>query len=169
MELKEIAAITGKGGLFKIVQPTRTGVILESIDNAATRLVANGNDRVSILNEISIYTTDAEGSKPLEYVLKAINTKFSASLPVTPKSDPAQLKSFLSDVLPEYDENRVYPSDIKKLVSWYQIILSAYPELIKGKAEAAPAGKDEAASEVVEKPVKKKAAPKAKAAAKKDS
>lgn len=163
MELKEIAAITGKGGLFKIVQPTRTGVILESIDSSATRLVANGNDRVSILNEISIYTTDADGSKPLEFVLKAIKTKFDDALPVTPKSEQAALKSFLSSVLPEYDENRVYPSDIKKLVSWYLIISKAYPELVGTSTAKPKASATAESSETTETPVKKKAAPKAKA------
>jgi hypothetical protein len=156
MELKEIAAVTGKGGLFKIVQPTRTGVILESIDSAATRLVANGNDRISILNEISIYTTDAEGSKPLEQVLKAIKAKFDSQLPVTPKSDPSELKKFLTSVLPEYDENRVYASDIKKLVGWYQIIISAFPALLGDSVSIAVSETLE-----TEKPAAKKKATKA--------
>lgn len=159
MELKEIAAVTGRGGLYKIVQPTRTGVILESIDKAATRLVANGSDRISILNEISVYTTDAEGSKPLELVLKAIKTKFDSNLPVTPKSDAAELKKFLLSVLPEYDENRVYTSDIKKLVSWYEIISNAYPELL-GTANIAKEKK--IATEESEKPAAKKKVAKAK-------
>jgi hypothetical protein len=164
MELKEIAAITGRGGLYKIVQPTRTGVILESIDSSATRLVANGNDRVSILNEISIYTTDAEGSKPLDQVLKAIKAKFDASIPVTAKSEPAALKSFLSEVLPQYDENRVYPSDIKKLVSWYLILSQAYPELVGEEKKESKLKKEAGVEEeVAEKSAaKKKAAPKAK-------
>jgi Domain of unknown function (DUF5606) len=148
MELKEIAAVTGRGGLFKIVQPTRTGVILESIDNQATRLVANGNDRVSILNEISIYTTDADGSKPLEVVLHAIKKLFDGQLPVTAKSEPQELKAFLSKALPEYDDSRVYVSDIKKLVTWYTILHAAYPELLNGKKEE----KQEAKKEKVENP-----------------
>ncbi len=159
MELKEIAAVTGRGGLYKIVQPTRTGVILESIDSSATRLVANGNDRVSILNEISIYTTDADGSKPLDQVLKAIKAKFDTNLPVTPKSEPNELRSFLSSVLPEYDENRVYPSDIKKLVSWYLILSTAYPELVNPVQAAAavePKTKKEETSKDIEKPAAKK-------------
>lgn len=176
MELKEIAAVTGRGGLYKIVQPTRTGVILESIDSSATRLVANGNDRVSILNEISIYTTDAEGSKPLDHVLKAIKGKFDTDLPVTPKSEPAELRSFLSSVLPEYDENRVYPSDIKKLVSWYLILSKAYPELVSSNpVEAKPktVSKKETVTEAEEgtaKPVaKKKAVAKKTTTTKKDA
>ncbi|MDF2457243.1 MAG: hypothetical protein K0R51_3236 [Cytophagaceae bacterium] len=171
MELREIAAVTGRGGLFKIVQPTRTGVILESIDSNKTRLVANGNDRVSILNEISIYTTDAEGSRPLEAVLHAIKTTFTGDLPVTPKSEPQDLKSFLSKVLPEYDDNRVYVSDIKKLVTWYAILNAAYPELLSAKKEEKKETKKEKAekaeveeTEPVEKPAAKKKAAAKKAA-----
>lgn len=149
MELREIAAVTGRGGLFKIVQPTRTGVILESIDSHKTRLVANGNDRVSILNEISIYTTDADGSKPLEVVLQAIKSMFDSNLPISPKAEPKELKTFLSKVLPEYDDSRVYVSDIKKLVTWYTILHEAYPELLSAKKEDKE--KKEAKKEKVEK------------------
>jgi len=172
MELREIAAVTGRGGLFKIVQPTRTGVILESIDSNATRLVANGNDRVSILNEISIYTTDADGSKPLEAVLHAIKTTFDSNLPVTPKSEPQELKAFLGKVLPEYDESRVYVSDIKKLVTWYTILHTAYPELLSAKKEEKKEAKKEKTEKVEkveteEKEPAEKPAAKKKAAAKK--
>jgi hypothetical protein len=169
MELREIAAVTGRGGLFKIVQPTRTGVILESIDSNATRLVANGNDRVSILNEISIYTTDADGSKPLETVLHAIKSMFDGNLPVTPKSEPQELKAFLSKALPEYDESRVYVSDIKKLVTWYTILHSAYPELLSPKKEEKKEAKKEKVekTEVEETEAAEKPAAKKKVAAKK--
>ncbi|HSZ72566.1 MAG TPA: DUF5606 domain-containing protein [Cytophagaceae bacterium] len=163
MELREIAAVTGRGGLFKIVQPTRTGVILESIDSNATRLVANGNDRVSILNEISIYTTDADGSKPLEAVLQSIKSTFDADLPVTPKSSPEELKAFMSKTLPEYDENRVYVSDIKKLVAWYLILHTAYPELLSTQKEETKDVKKEQTEkpeEAEDKPAKKKVAAK---------
>lgn len=169
MELKEIAAVTGRGGLFKIVQPTRTGVILESIDSSATRLVANGNDRVSILNEISIYTTDADGSRPLEAVLHAIKSMFDGNLPVTPKSDPQELKAFLSKALPEYDDSRVYVSDIKKLITWYTILHAAYPELLSAKKEEKKEAKKEKVekAEVEETEATEKPAAKKKAAAKK--
>ncbi|MDB5273075.1 MAG: hypothetical protein JWO58_1442 [Chitinophagaceae bacterium] len=166
MELREIAAVTGRGGLFKIVQPTRTGVILESIDSNATRLVANGNDRVSILNEISIYTTDADGSKPLETVLHAITATFNGNLPVNPKSNNDELRAFMSKALPEYDENRVYVSDIKKLVSWYTILHTAYPELLSEQKEVKETKKEKAEKTTEEEPAEKPAAKK-KAAAKK--
>jgi len=68
MELNEIASISGKGGLFKVLKPGKSGVLLESLDATKTRLVANATHRLSLLSEISIYTTTKEGTVPLEDV-----------------------------------------------------------------------------------------------------
>ncbi len=73
MDLKDVAAVSGKGGLFKVVKPTRTGVILETIDADKKKLIANASSRVSILKEISLYTTTGEGSVLLEDVLLKIS------------------------------------------------------------------------------------------------
>ncbi len=135
MELKDIASISGKGGLFKIVKPGKTGVILESLDAAKTKLVAGGSQRMSLLSEISIYTTTKDGTAALLDVLNAIKTKFGTDLGVTPESDSAKLKGFLKSVLPEFDEDRVYVSDIKKLVKWYSILLKEAPEAFESKPE----------------------------------
>ena len=116
MTLAEIASVSGKGGLFKVVAPTKSGVILESMDEAKTKLVATTSHRLSLLHEISIYTTTKEGTVPLEDVLKKINADFGDDLGVDGNSDSEELKSFMKAVLPTYDENRVYISDIKKLV-----------------------------------------------------
>lgn len=136
MELKDIASISGKGGLFKIIKPGKTGVILESLDAAKTKLVAGGSQRMSLLSEISIYTTTKDGTAALLDVLNAIKTKFGTDLGVTPESDSAKLKGFLKSVLPEFDEDRVYVSDIKKLVKWYSILLKEAPEAFESKPEA---------------------------------
>src|SRR6266478_6252108 len=108
MNLKDIASISGKSGLFKVVKPTRTGVILETIDGQKSRVVANANNRVSILQEISIYTTGKEASIPLEKVFTMIYEKFNNSLKVDSKSDPQALKAFLGEIVPDYDTERVY-------------------------------------------------------------
>ena len=76
MDLKEIASVSGKPGLYRVVKPTRTGIILETIDDTKKKLVANANSRVSLLKEISIYTTSDEGSINLAKVFETIkNTK----------------------------------------------------------------------------------------------
>ncbi len=131
MEFKDIATVTGKGGLFKVIKPTRTGVILESLDGKKTKLIANAHNRISILEEISIYTTTGDGSVPLQSVMQKISKEFGDDLGLEKKPDPEELKSFLKHVLPDYDADRVYVSDIKKLVSWYNVLLSVAPDTLK--------------------------------------
>ena len=136
MELSEIASVSGKGGLFKVYKPTKSGVILESMDEAKTKIVAVATQRLSVLNEISIYTTTKEGTVPLEDVLKKIFATYGTELKVDANSDPNALKAFLKSVLPEYDEDRVYVSDIKKLIKWYAIISTQAPEILASSAPA---------------------------------
>ena len=135
MELSEIASISGKGGLFKVLKPGKSGVLLESLDAAKTRVVASATQRLSLLSEISIYTTTKEGTVALDEVLKKIYKDFNNDLGVDGNSDGVELKAFLKSVLPEYDENRVYVSDIKKLVKWYSVLLEQVPELFVEKSE----------------------------------
>src|SRR6188768_1527389 len=110
MKLSEIASVSGKGSLYKVVAPTKSGVILESLDEAKTKLVASASTRISLLHEISIYTTTKEGTVPLEEVLKKIKKEFNTDLGVDSNSDASELKAFMKSVLPEYDEARVYVS-----------------------------------------------------------
>lgn len=130
MTLDDIATISGKGGLFKVFKPAKSGVILESLDESKTKVVATPNHRLSILSEISIYTTTKEGTAALIDVLKKINKEFGNDLGLDAEADPSELKSFLKSILPEYDENRVYISDIKKLVRWYTILQKYAPETL---------------------------------------
>jgi len=135
MKLSDIASISGKGGLFKVVAPAKTSLILESLDTAKTKMVATTNHRVSLLNEISIYTTTKDGTVSLEEVLKKMHKEYAGDLGVDGDSDPTELKSFLKSILSEYDEERVYVSDIKKLVRWYTIILQFAPEVFEESKE----------------------------------
>ena len=144
MELKDLASISGKGGLFKIVKPGKTGVLLESLDEAKTRTVATANNRMSLLEEISIYTRTKEGTTPLGDILKKMHTEFGNDLGVDGNSEANELKAFMKSILPEYDEDRVYVSDIKKLVKWYDAILKFAPEiLLTEKEEKKSAEKEE--------------------------
>lgn len=135
MDFNEIATVSGKGGLFKILAPTRGGMILESMDNLKKKLIVNMNSKVSILGEISIYTTDTEGAKPLADVMKKIHEEFDGDTGVSSSSDAEELKSFLKFILPDYDEDRVYVSDIKKLANWYMILSTDFPELFNTPTE----------------------------------
>jgi len=135
MDLKEIASISGKGGLFKVVKPTRTGLILESIDEKRQKIVASIHHKVSLLDEISIFTHSEEGSIPLIDVLRKINSEFSDDPGVDGKSSKDELISFMKYILPDFDEDKVYPSVIKKLISWYLILIKNYPELFEEPKE----------------------------------
>jgi hypothetical protein len=135
MKLAEIATITGKGGLFKVVAPTKSGVILESLDETKTKIVGTANHRLSLLHEISIYTTTKEGTVPLAEVLKKVNKEFGDDIGLDSNADGSELKSFLKSILPDYDDSRVYVSDIKKLVRWYEILLKYAPEVFQDEQE----------------------------------
>jgi hypothetical protein len=143
MTLKDIASVSGKGTLFRIVAPTKSGVILESLDDAKTKLVATTNHRMSLLSEISIYTTTKDGTVALEDVLKKINKEFGNDTGVDGNSDPGELKAFIKSVLPEYDEERVYVSDIKKLVKWYSVLLKYAPTIFDAEEKKEGENKEE--------------------------
>ena len=135
MTIADIATVSGKGGLYKVVAPTKSGVILESLDEAKAKMVATTSHRLSLLNEISIYTTTKEGNIPLEDVLKKIQKDFGDDPGVDANSDSDELKAFMKSILPEYDEDRVYTSDIKKLVRWYGLIRKFAPEILNETKE----------------------------------
>ena len=128
-DLKELASISGQSGLYRLVRPARHGVLVESLDAKATRSLAPASNKVSLLSEIGIYTQDSDETVPLTEVFENIYQKYGASLPVTSKSSEAELTNFLGDVLPEYDRQRVYLSDIKKLATWYSIVSQHVPYL----------------------------------------
>lgn len=135
MEFKDIAAVSGKGGLFKILKPTKSGVILESLNDKKTRLVATVHNKISVLEEISIYTHTSEGTTPLKEVFYKIQSEFGDDTGLDKNSDADELKSFFGHILPDYDEDKVYVSDIKKMVTWYNVLLKEAPELLRKPAE----------------------------------
>ena len=135
MELKEIAAVSGKPGLFKVLKPTRTGLILESMDGKNTKIVTGPHHRVSLLHEISIYTEEYDKTIPLEEVFKKISKEFGDDPGVDSRSDADELKAFMEHIIPDYDRDKVYVSDMKKLVGWYAILLKIAPEILEEKTK----------------------------------
>ena len=131
MNFKDIAAVAGKPGLYRIVSPTRSGVVLEALDEKKTKLVAGMSMRVSVLNDISIYTLTEEGAEPLESVMKKIDANYQGDTGVDASATDAELRAFLKSVLPEFDQDRVYVSDIKKLNAWYLLIHKNCPEVFQ--------------------------------------
>jgi len=151
-DLKDVAVISGKPGLYKIVKPSRTGVIVETIGTVKNKLITNASHKVSILKEISIYTTVGEGSVPLEDVFYSIFEKFKGELSIKKDASDAVLRNFMFEVLPDNDVRRVHISDIKKLISWYDLLVKFHPEIMdRNKPNAEVAAKETApqAQEVV--------------------
>lgn len=120
MSLDKILSISGKPGLYQIVTQTRTGAVVESLVDKK-RLTVGAHSNISILSEIAIYTLTEE--VPLRDVLKKVKEKESGKqTSISHKDGKDTLEEFFFEVLPDYDEDRVYPSDIKKIVQWYNIL-----------------------------------------------
>lgn len=145
-DLKEIAAISGMPGLYRLMKPTRAGVIIESLDGRGTRSVASARNKVSLLQEISIYTQDYDQTVPLSEVFDRIHQKYGTSLTVTNKSDDRDLTAFMGEIIPDYDRDRVYMSDIKKLVQWYGAVSSQLEYHAPAADEEATAATEAAAA-----------------------
>jgi hypothetical protein len=120
MSLEKVLSISEKPGLFKLVTQTRNGFIAESLIDGK-RLSVSINSNVSLLSEIAIYTLTEE--VPLIQVLKKIKDKENGKpTSISHKSSKDELEEFFFEVLPDYDEDRVYASDIKKIIRWYNLL-----------------------------------------------
>ncbi|NVN94801.1 MAG: DUF5606 domain-containing protein [Bacteroidetes bacterium] len=119
MDLSKILAITGKPGLYLVISQTKSGALVESIIDKK-RIPVFATEKLSSLNDISIFTTDED--LPLKTVLKAIFDKENGGKCIDHKSDNNALKKYMEEVVPNFDKDRVYVSDIKKLFSWYNLL-----------------------------------------------
>lgn len=122
MSLDKILSISGKPGLYKIVTQTRSGFVAESLLDHK-RITVNIHSNVSVLSEIAMYTLTEE--VPLREVFKKVRDKEDGkATAISHKDSKDALEEYFFDVLPDYDEDRVYPSDIKKVIQWYNILQS---------------------------------------------
>ncbi|GGD28637.1 DUF5606 family protein [Flavobacterium orientale] len=119
MSLQKILAISGKPGLFELKVQTRTGFVAESLLDGK-RITVGMRSNVSLLSEIAVYTYDEEIK--LAQVFKAIATKENEGPSISHKEDNAVLTTYFREVLPDFDEERVYVSDIKKIINWYNLL-----------------------------------------------
>ena len=138
MKLTGIIAISGKPGLYTVVAQGKNNVIVQSVETGR-KLPAFATDRISALEDISIYTI--EGDELLSEVYQRIYDKENGGQAPSHKSDLKELKNYLAEVLPEYDEERVRPSDIKKIFQWYNLLHKA--DLLKVGVEAEKAVAEE--------------------------
>lgn len=121
--LKEILSIPGKPGLFKHISQGKNMLIVESLIDGK-RIPAYTKDKAVSLGDIAIFTEDAE--IPLAQVLENVKAKENGALcSIDTKSPNDILRKYMAEVLPEYDRERVYPSDIRKLITWYNILIKS--------------------------------------------
>lgn len=161
MNLEKILAISGKPGLFALKIQTRSGFVAESLLDGK-KITVGLRSNVSLLTEISVYTHNEE--KPLAEIMRAIAVKEDNGPAISHKEDNAKLIAYFTEILPEYDEERVYPSDIKKILNWYNMLqakglVSKEEPVIENAAEILEQVVEEVKSE--EKPEKKAKAKKA--------
>ena len=120
MNLDKILAISGRPGLYKIITQTRTGALVESLVDKK-RITVGVHNNISVLSEIAIYTLTQE--VPLREVLNKIKfNENSGATSINHKAGKDALEAYFFDILPDYDEDRVYASDIKKVIQWYNIL-----------------------------------------------
>jgi hypothetical protein len=119
MVLKDILAISGEPGLFRFIAQGKNAIIVENIETGK-RSSAFSSARVSSLEDISVFTDGEDLS--LGKVFDLIYDKESGGLAIESKSEPEKLKKYFEEVVPEYSRDRVYMSDIKKVISWYNIL-----------------------------------------------
>lgn len=123
--LETILAISGKPGLYKLVSRGNRSLIVETLDEVKKRMPAFATDKVISLADIAMYTD--EGEVPLREVLNSLKKKEKGQLSAFDykKASREELASYFAEILPNYDRDRVYPADIKKLVSWYNLLVKA--------------------------------------------
>ena len=120
MKLEEIISVTGKPGLYKIITQSKNSVIVESLIDKK-RFPVNAMHNISVLDNIAIYTFEEE--VPLKLVFKSIAEKSEGKETISHKESNKNLVTFFNEVLPNYDDERVYPSNIKKVIQWYNLLV----------------------------------------------
>lgn len=131
MDLSGIISIAGMSGLYKVVAQTKNGLIVESIVEKK-RVPTYSTQRISALEDISIFTTGED--MPLKDILKKISDKLTGGPAIDHKAADEALKTFFAEAVPEYDKERVYISDIRKVINWYNVLQKN--DLLKEKASS---------------------------------
>ncbi len=155
MTLDKILAIAGKPGLFQLKIQTRTGFVAESLIDGK-KITVGLKSNVSLLSEISVYTYTEE--KPLTDIMRTIAIKEDNGPAISHKEENSKLIDYFLEVLPDYDQDRVYPSDIKKILNWYNMLQAkglVSKEEQKKEEDNLIIEKNQVASEKVDKPAKK--------------
>lgn len=141
MDLSKILSITGKSGLFKLISQTKTNFIVETLSDGK-RFAEFSHAGVAILDNISIFTEDED--LPLSKVFQLIYKKEEGKLLTEFFNDNAKLKAYFEEILPTYDKEKVYISNIKKVLQWYNILVNhQLIDLVEEEKEVSEGSKEE--------------------------
>lgn len=133
MDISKILSISGRPGLWEMKVQTRGGIVAESLLDGK-KIPVNIKHNISILGEIAIYTYTEE--VPLSEVFQKIGVKENFKQSISPKSTKNELTSYFREILPNFDEDRVYTSDIKKVIQWYNLLVDkGFTSFEKNKEE----------------------------------
>ena len=151
IKLKDIMSISGQGGLFRYIAQARNGIVVESLEDGK-RHVAPATARLSSLDDIAIFTNEEE--VPLAEIFFQIHEKAEGKETLSHKTDASQLKAYFEELVPDFDQDRVYVSDIKKVFQWYnQLQTHELLEVIEKEEETSEdqeASTDEGTPEVLD-------------------
>lgn len=120
MDLKQILSIAGKPGLYKLVAQSKNGLIIESLLDGK-RMNAFMNEKISSLEEISLFSHDEDVS--LKEVFRNMYNQTNGQKAIDHKSDDATIRAFFGQTVPDYDQERVYVSHMRKVIGWYNLLI----------------------------------------------
>jgi len=147
MELKDIIAIRGKSDLYRILAKTPKGIVVESLNEKRVKFKVQPDLHVLLLSDITIFSND-NTELYLQDVLLEIFEKDGLDIKLDPKDEPNKLREYFKTVAPNHDEEKVYISDMKKMVKWYKIIGEYYPDVFENlKKEKEEMAKEDKKSE----------------------
>lgn len=147
-ELKDIISIAGQPGLYQIIGKRPNGLIVESIDAQKRRFPTSLSQKVSVLEDISVYTHDGD-VKLMNIFISIQDLENNGAALVSKKDAPDKVREFFKQVLPDYDAERVYVSDMAKIIHWYSILKGVLSFEIKPESDAVAAEETNTESESV--------------------
>ncbi len=142
MNLEKLVAVSGRPGIFKMAANRQNGLIIEDLDNGKKFFAPSRKHQFTPLESISIYTNNEESTAELKMVFSNMLSQFDDNPPVSVKSNSSDIKSYFSKILPDFDQDKVLVSDIKKLIKWFNFLnerslleLSAVEEVLDEEEE----------------------------------
>jgi len=119
MKLDDFVAVSGMSGVFKMVANRKNGLIIEDLDTGKRKLAPARKHQFTPLSSIAIYVIGVEDTIELTKVFHRMQEQLEDNPPVSVKAPTEEIKSYFTDIVPNYDEDRVYPSDMKKIIKWF--------------------------------------------------